>query len=163
MKVFADLYLTSISTQFTMVFVPLQERMNMETVLTPSAPVPAGHYSQALIHGELVFVSGQLPVDPGTSGKPAGSVEEQAEQALKNLAAILRAAGSDLGQVLKTTVYVSDIRIWERVNAVYARVFGSHRPARTVVPAGVLHHGFQVEIDAIAVRSTGSGAKIKPI
>lgn len=79
-----------------------------------------------------------------------GSIEEQTERALRNVEAILEAAGSSLSQVLKTTVYISDIALWDRVNAVYARFFGNHRPARAVVPTRELHFGFQIEIEAIA-------------
>lgn len=79
-----------------------------------------------------------------------GSIEEQTERALRNVEAILEAAGSSLSQVLKTTIYVSDIALWDRVNAVYARFFGDHRPARAVVPTRELHFGFQIEIEAIA-------------
>jgi 2-iminobutanoate/2-iminopropanoate deaminase len=122
----------------------------MNEISTPDAPRPAGHYAQAIVHNGLVYVSGQLAVDPTTGEKRLGSIEEQAEQALKNVAAILHAAGSDLSHVLKTTVYVSDISLWGRVNAVYARFFGDHRPARAVVPTRELHYGFQVEIEAIA-------------
>jgi len=123
----------------------------MVVISTPNAPQPAGHYSQAIVHKDLVYVSGQLPIDPETGEKRTGSIEEQAEQALKNLAEILKAAGSDLNQVVKTTVYVSDVGLWDRVNAVYARFFGEHRPARAVVPPRDLHFGFQIEIEAIAV------------
>jgi 2-iminobutanoate/2-iminopropanoate deaminase len=123
----------------------------MIEISTQNAPLPAGHYSQAIVHGDLVYVSGQLPVDPHTGEKRIGSIEEQTEQALKNLSAILRAAGSDVDRVLKTTVYVSDIELWDRVNAVYANFFGEHHPARAVVPTKELHFGFQVEIEAIAV------------
>jgi 2-iminobutanoate/2-iminopropanoate deaminase len=122
----------------------------MQVVSTHNAPAPAGHYSQAIVHGGVVYVAGQLPIDPRTGEKRTGSIEEQAEQALRNVAAVLRAAGSGLDQVLKVTVYVSDISLWDRVNAVYARVFGDHRPARAVVPTRELHYGFQVEIEAIA-------------
>jgi 2-iminobutanoate/2-iminopropanoate deaminase len=122
----------------------------MIAISTPNAPPPAGHYAQAIVHDGLVYVSGQLPVDPASGEKVLGSIEEQAEQALRNVSAILEAAGSDLGHVLKTTVYVSDISLWGRVNAAYARVFGEHRPARAVVPTRELHYGFQVEIEAIA-------------
>jgi len=101
----------------------------------------------------MVYVSGQLPIDPRTGEKRVGSIEEQTEQALQNLAAILRAAGSDLDQVVKTTVYISDIQLWGRVNAVYSRFFGKHRPARAVVPTRELHFGFQIEIEAVAVVS----------
>ena len=122
----------------------------MNETLTPNAPQPAGHYAQAIVHNGLVFVSGQLPVDPQNGEKKTGSIEEQTEQALKNVRAILQAAGSGLDCVLKTTVYVSDIALWDRVNAVYARFFGDHRPARAVVPTGELHYGFQIEIEAVA-------------
>ena len=106
-----------------------------------------------LVHNGLVFVSGQLPINPQSDKNkvdPIGTIEEQAEQALSNVRAILQAAGSGLDCVLKTTVYVSDISLWGRVNAVYARFFGEHRPARAVVPTRELHYGFQIEIEAIA-------------
>ena len=122
----------------------------MEVILTSNAPKPAGHYSQAIVHNNLVYVSGQLPIDPESGEKRIGSIEEQTEQALKNLSEILKAAGSSLNQVIKTTVYISDIELWNRVNAVYARFFGGHRPARAVVPTKNLHFGFQIEVEAIA-------------
>ena len=122
----------------------------MKAILTSEAPAPAGHYAQAIVHDGWVFVSGQLPVDPQTGEKRTGSIEEQTEQALKNVAAILRAANSDVDRVAKTTVYISDIALWDRVNRVYAEFFGEHRPARAVVPTRELHFGFQVEIEAIA-------------
>lgn len=122
----------------------------MVEISTQNAPKPSGHYSQAMVHNHIVYVSGQLPIDPQTAEKRIGSIEEQTEQALKNLSEILKAAGSDMNQVIKTTVYVSDIELWGRVNAVYSRFFGEHRPARAVVPTRNLHFGFQVEIEAIA-------------
>ncbi len=122
----------------------------MKTISTSSAPAPAGHYSQAVVHDGLVFVSGQLPIDPLTGEKRIDSIEEQTRQALKNVAAILTAANSSLDNVLKVTVYISDIDLWGRVNEVYAEFFGEHRPARAVVPTRELHHGFQIEIEAIA-------------
>ena len=122
----------------------------MEVILTPNAPKPAGHYSQAIVHSNLVYVSGQLPIDPESGEKRIGSIEEQTEQALKNLSEILKATCSSLNQVIKTTVYISDIELWNQVNTVYARFFGEHRPARAVVPTRNLHFGFQIEIEAIA-------------
>ena len=122
----------------------------MKTVLTPHAPAPAGHYSQSIVHNNLVYISGQLPIDPRTGEKRVGPIEEQTEHALRNLEAILQASGSSIKSVLKTTVYVSDITLWSRVNQVYARFFGGHKPARAVVPTRELHFGFQVEIEAIA-------------
>jgi len=122
----------------------------MRTIETPNAPRPAGHYSQAIVHDGLVFVAGQLPIDPDTTERRVGTIEEQTEQALKNITEILKAAGSDLGHVLKTTVYISDITLWGRVNTVYAKAFGEHHPARAVVPVKELHFGYQIEIEAIA-------------
>jgi 2-iminobutanoate/2-iminopropanoate deaminase len=122
----------------------------MKVISTPNAPQPAGHYSQAIVHGGTVYVSGQLAVDPQTGEKQLGSIEEQTEQALKNVAAILKVANSGVDRVLKTTLYISDIELWGRVNEVYSRFFGEHRPARAVVPTKELHYGFQIEIEAIA-------------
>ena len=122
----------------------------MQPVHTPHAPAPAGHYAQAVVYGGLVYVSGQLPIDPAQTGQPVGSIEAQTEQALRNVSAILEAAGSGLDQVLQMTVYIADIDLWSRVNAVYARVMGAHRPARAVVPTRALHYGYQIEIQAIA-------------
>lgn len=122
----------------------------MHPITTDAAPAPAGHYAQAVVHDKLVFVSGQLPVDPVSLEPCTGTVEEQTRLAVANLSAILEAAGSGLDRVLKTTVYVSDIGLWERVNAVYAECFGDHRPARAVVPTRDLHFGCLVEIEAVA-------------
>lgn len=122
----------------------------MREILSSAAPQPAGHYAQAIEHQGLVYVSGQLPVDPQSGEKRVGSIEEQTEQALANLEAILKEANSGKEHVLKVTVYVSDIALWDRVNAVYASFFGDHRPARAIVPTRELHFGFQIEIEAIA-------------
>jgi len=116
----------------------------MEKIFTPKAPKPAGHYSQAIVHDNVVYVSGQLPIDPVTGEKRLGSIEEQTEQVLENLAEIIKAAGSDIDKVLRTTVYISDIQLWDRVNNVYSTFFGEHRPARAVVPTKELHHGFEI-------------------
>ncbi|MGH9969322.1 MAG: RidA family protein [Pyrinomonadaceae bacterium] len=123
--------------------------MDIRRIDTPNAPSPRGHYSQAIVHNGLVFVSGQLSIDAAGEKKP-GSIEEQTEQALKNVAEILKAADSDLSRVLKMTVYVSDIKSWGAVNEVYKRIMGEHRPARAVIPTGELHSGFLIEIEAIA-------------
>ncbi|MGH9945182.1 MAG: Rid family hydrolase, partial [Pyrinomonadaceae bacterium] len=95
-------------------------------IQTPDAPAPAGHYSQATVHRGVVYVAGQLAIEPRTGEKKLGSIEEQTEQALENVGAILKAAGSDLGRVLKMTIYISDIGLWGAVNEVYARVLGEH-------------------------------------
>ena len=122
----------------------------MKMIFTNDAPTPAGHYSQAIVHGGLVYVSGQLAIDPQTEKPRSGTIEEQTELALRNLAAILEAAGSGIEHVIKTTVYVSNIDLWGRVNQTYAAFFGEHRPARAVVPSRDLHFGCLVEIDAVA-------------
>lgn len=122
----------------------------MKEVFTNDAPRPGGHYSQAIEHQGLVYVSGQLPIDPKSGEKHVRSIEEQTEQALSNLESILSAANSGKDHVLKVTVYISDIALWGRVNSVYARFFGNHRPARAIVPTRDLHFGFQVEIAAVA-------------
>jgi 2-iminobutanoate/2-iminopropanoate deaminase len=122
----------------------------MRVVFSDNAPGPAGHYAQAIVHDGLVYVSGQLPVNPETGERVSGSIEDQTMQALTNLSAILEAAGSDIGHTLKVTVYISDINLWNRVNDVYAQFFGDHKPARSVVPTRELHFGFKIEIDAIA-------------
>lgn len=122
----------------------------MKLISTQNAPAPTGHYSQAVVHQGLVYVSGQLPTDPITGERQLGSIEAQARQALGNLKAILEASGSDVAHVLKVTIYISDIELWGRVNAVYAAFFGEHRPARAVVPVKELHYGFQIEVDAVA-------------
>ncbi len=124
--------------------------MEIKRISTPNAPTPAGHYSQATVYNGLVFVAGQLSIDPATGAHKTGTIEEQTELALSNVHAILQAAGSDWNRVLKMTVYVADINLWDVVNKVYGRILGEHRPARAVIPTGALHHGFLIEIDAVA-------------
>lgn len=122
----------------------------MKKIQTDKAPNPAGHYSQAVVHNGMVFVSGQIPIDPLTGEKITGSIEDQTSQVLKNLTAILEASGSSLAQVLKVTVYITDISLWGKVNEVYSQVFGEHKPARAIVPTRDLHYGFKIEVEAIA-------------
>lgn len=122
----------------------------IRTFNTNNAPQPGGHYSQAIIHNDIIYISGQLPINPFTGDKITGSIEDQTRQILENIRVILKDAGSDLSKVIKTTVYVSDISLWGKVNEVYASFFGSHKPARAVVPVRELHFGFLVEIEAMA-------------
>lgn len=123
----------------------------MKGVLTAGAPAPVGPYSQAVVHGGLVFASGQIPLDPATGALVQGSIEAQTERVLLNLRAVLEAAGSGLERVLRTTVYVTDLSLFARVNAVYARAFPSApQPARATVQVAALPLGAQVEIDAVA-------------
>ncbi len=112
------------------------------------------HYSPFALGGGLIFVSGQLPLRPGRdTSLAAAPFKEQAEQTLQNLKAVLEQAGTGLDQVVKTTVYLSDIADWDELDAVYGRFFGTARPARSVVPTGPLHFGFRIEIEAIALSS----------
>ncbi|HET8678053.1 MAG TPA: Rid family detoxifying hydrolase [Blastocatellia bacterium] len=124
--------------------------MEITKIQTPNAPSPAGHYSQAVVYNGIVYVAGQLSIDPKTGERKIGTIEEQTELALSNVSEILKAANSDLSRVLKMTVYVADINLWGAVNTVYARVMGDHRPARAVIPTGELHYGFLIEIEAVA-------------
>jgi len=122
----------------------------MLAISTPNAPLPAGHYSQAMVHNGCVYVAGQLAIVPGQKEHRVGSIEEQTEQVFANIAAILAAAGSDLSRLLQVTVYVSDMELWGRFNAAYAKLMGDHRPARAVVPVNALHYGYHIEVQAIA-------------
>jgi len=114
-------------------------------------PKPVGPYSPAVAFDRLVFVSGQGATDPATGQLAGLDVDSQTEQVFRNIEAILRAAGTDLSHVLRCGVFLVDIREFERMNAVYARVFGNHKPARTTVEVAQLPvTGLKVEIDAIA-------------
>jgi len=125
----------------------------MRSVTAPDAPAPLGHYSHAIVHGGLVFVSGQLPLDPETGALAGESIEEQTAQTLRNLSAILAAAGSSRDKVIKTTVYIADIALWSRFDRAYEEFFGEHRPARAAVPTTALPKGALLEIEAVAATS----------
>jgi 2-iminobutanoate/2-iminopropanoate deaminase len=126
--------------------------MDIERIATTDAPTPAGHYSQATVHEGLMYVAGQIPVRPDGTHTYDASFEEQARQALANLLAIVRAGGSAPELMLKVNVYIVDIAHWPAFNKVYAELMGEARPARAVIPVPELHHGYLVEIDAIAAR-----------
>ena len=119
-------------------------------VFTPEAPSPAGHYSQAIVHNGLVYVAGQLPINPHMTEKVPGDIAQQTILVLRNLDAVLKAAGSSKDMVLKVTIYVSDISLWGTINKVYGEFFGDHRPARAVIPVKDLNYGYQLELEAIA-------------
>jgi 2-iminobutanoate/2-iminopropanoate deaminase len=123
----------------------------MNEIRTPSAPAPVGPYSQAVRHAGLLFVSGQIPLDSKTNALVEGDIEAQTEQVVANLSAVLEAGGSSLQRVLRTTVYLVDLSLFPRFNAVYARHFtGAPPPARATVQVAALPLQAQVEIDAIA-------------
>ncbi|MBA4322549.1 MAG: enamine deaminase RidA [Odoribacter sp.] len=124
--------------------------MTINKIHTSGAPEPAGHYSQAVVCNSMVFISGQLPIVPGTGEKLTGPVGEQTLQVLKNIKAITEAAGSDISKIVKVTVYISDIELWSEVNKTYSSFFGDHKPARAIVPVKDLHYGCKIEMEAIA-------------
>ncbi len=122
----------------------------MKFISTSKSPEPAGHYSQAITHLGLVFVSGQLPLDPVTRNVVPGGIESQVRQTIENVKQILLAAGSDLNGVLKSTIFLTDEKYWPDVNRIYAECFGNHKPARAVIPCGELHYGALLEMEVIA-------------
>jgi len=124
--------------------------VHKKTVTSSGAPAPIGPYSQGVVAGGFLFVSGQVAIDPATGEVVAGDVVPQTEQVLKNLAAILREAKLGPDSVVKTTVYLTDLEDFPRMNAVYARYFGTDAPARSTVQVAGLPKGVAVEIDVIA-------------
>ncbi len=127
------------------------ESMRISTVQTDAAPAAVGPYSQAVRAGSLLFCSGQIPLDPDTGALVEGDITDAAEQALENLGAVLAAAGASPSQVVRTTVYLTNLADFAAVNAAYARFFGNHKPARACVQVSALPKSATVEIDAIAV------------
>jgi len=122
-----------------------------EIVSTEQAPRAIGPYSQAIRAGNLLFCSGQIPIDPSTGEFVTGGVAEQTEQVLRNLTAVLTGGGSSLTQVVKTTVFLADMDDFTAMNEVYGRFFGAYPPARSTVEAARLPRDARVEIDAIAI------------
>lgn len=127
--------------------------MEIRAVHTEDAPKAVGPYSQAMVAGDLIFCSGQIPLEPATGQLVVGDIVVQTARVLDNLAAVLAAAGSDLSRVIKTTVYLADLADFAAMNEEYARRFGQHRPARATVEAGGLPRGAKIEIDCVAART----------
>ena len=126
--------------------------MGKETIHTDDGPPAAGAYSQATTDGDLVFTAGQIASTPDGDPLSGEPIAVQTERALDNLAAVLEAAGTDLGNVLKTTVYLADIGDFDAMNEVYTGYFDAEPPARSAVQAGALPLGMAVEIEAVAIR-----------
>ncbi|MEH7124415.1 RidA family protein [Bacillus sp. JJ1532] len=122
----------------------------MESIFQVGNLKSNGHYALATIHNDVVYVSGQFAIDPITQQKKFGTIEDETLQALKNIEYILNEAGSQKNQILRMTLYIPDIQLWDRVDRVYKEFFGNHKPARSVVPTNELHFGFKIEIEAIA-------------
>jgi 2-iminobutanoate/2-iminopropanoate deaminase len=125
--------------------------MKKEIIATDKAPSAIGPYSQAIRIGEFLYTSGQIPLDPKTGDFLSGEIEAETELTLSNLRAILEAAGLSLDHVIKTTVYLTDLGHFARMNQVYERIFGNNKPARACVQVAALPKGAKVEIDAVAV------------
>lgn len=121
----------------------------MKIIATDTAAIPQGHYSQAIVHRDTVYVAMQIAIDPHKGPQP-GPVASQARLALQNVVNILEAAGSSIDKALRVTIYVSDISFWEEVNEVYKDILGEHRPARGVVSVGQLHMGLDVGFEVTA-------------
>jgi len=132
--------------------------MTREIVRTAEAPAPVGPYSQAVRAGDWLFVSGQIALDPVTGELVNENAAAQAARVLENIGAILRAAGMDYADVVKTTIFLTDLRDFAAVNEVYARYFSERPPARSTVQVSALPKGARVEIEAIAVQG-GSAAR----
>jgi 2-iminobutanoate/2-iminopropanoate deaminase len=123
----------------------------IRTVHTDDAPAAIGPYSQAVVHGELVFTAGQIPLDPRSGEMVEGSIADQTRRVFDNLRAVLEQAGASLSTVLKTTVFLKDMDDFTAMNEVYAEAFGDHRPARSAVQAARLPRDARVEIEAVAM------------
>lgn len=126
----------------------------MKKIFLQNSPEPKGHYSPAVVHNGLIFVSGQLAVNAETGEGITGSIEAQTEQCLRNVEAVLKEAGSALAHVLKFTIFVSDENLWGAVNETYKRILGEHKPARAIIPVGKFRGDFLIEIEAIAAVPT---------
>ncbi|MDI6710917.1 MAG: RidA family protein [Bacillota bacterium] len=129
----------------------------MLTIVTEEAPAAVGPYAQAIKAGPFIFVSGQLPLDPATGRLAGNDAREQAAQCIRNVAAVLRAAGAGLENVVKTTVFLTNISDFAAVNEAYAAFFGAHKPARAAVQVAALPRNAAIEIEAIAFVSRGGG------
>ncbi len=122
----------------------------MKFIASADAPQAIGPYSQAVALNGLLFTAGQIPLDPASMTIVAGGIAEQTEQVMRNLRAVLTAAGTSLDRVVKTTVFLQDMADFAAMNEVYAKHFGNHRPARSTVAVGGLPRGVRVEIDMVA-------------
>jgi 2-iminobutanoate/2-iminopropanoate deaminase len=125
--------------------------MSLQFVSTAGAPKAIGPYSQAVIANGFLFTAGQVALDPANGELVEGGITEQTQRALENLQAILTEAGADFAQVVKTTVFLVDMRDFNAMNEVYGQAFGTHRPARSTVAVAALPRGAKVEIEVIAV------------
>ncbi len=126
----------------------------IERILAPGAPEPRGPYSHAVRAGDFIYVSGQVAINPQTNKLEQGTVASETRMTIENVRAILKAAGADLGDVIKCSVFLADIRDFAAMNEVYGEYFGAAKPARTTVQATLPAQGIKVEIDCVAYKPT---------
>ena len=124
----------------------------MKKIVTKNAPVAIGPYSQGIEHNGIIYVSGQLPLDPVTGAFPEGDVAVLTKQSMNNISAILEEAGSSIDKILKTTIFVQDLADFGAVNEAYGQFFGENAPARACVQVAALPKGAKLEIEAIAYK-----------
>lgn len=122
----------------------------MERIYTKDAPEPVGPYSQAILHNDIVYLSGQIAIDPETNEMSTGGIEEQTDRVLQNIRNVLQASGSSIGNVLKTTCYLANINDFAKFNEVYGKYFTDSCPARSTVEVSRLPKGALVEVDVVA-------------
>ncbi len=124
----------------------------IEHIKTNQAPEALGHYSQGTIGNGMIFTATQLPIDPANPEKPKGSIEQQTLQVLENIAAVIRAGSGDLDTIMRVTIYVSDISLWDEMNLHYVNFMGKHKPARGVLQVNKIRKGYNVSMDAITLQ-----------
>ncbi len=129
----------------------MPDKENLTSIATPAAPAAIGPYSQAVVAGNLLFVSGQIPLEPESGELVGGDIENQTRRVLDNLKAIIQAAGADMDRVVKTTIFLADMNDFTAVNGVYAEYFKATLPARATVQVAGLPKGVPVEIEAVVL------------
>ncbi len=151
-KIMRFLILTLSSFVFLIFLITFGGKMEKKVVYTEKAPKPIGPYSQAIIVGDFIFTSGQIPIDPKTNQIVQGDIKEQTRQVLENLKAVLEEAGATLDDVVKVTIYMKDLGEFTQMNDVYSQYFKNSPPARTTVEVSRLPRDVKIEIDLIAVK-----------
>lgn len=127
--------------------------MSLKAIATEKAPAALGPYSQGIVAGNMIFVSGQLPIDPAVGKIAAESIEDMTKQSLENGKAILENAGASLNDVVKVTIFIKDMNDFAQINGVYAQYFSEHKPARSTVEVARLPLDARIEIEMIAVKA----------
>lgn len=122
----------------------------MKIIENENMITPNGHYSQCIEHNGILYLSGQLPIDRYTKEIPA-TIAEQTALTLKNIESILLDAGSDKQHIIQVRIYIADSKLWDVVNAIYAKFFGVHKPVRCIIPTNALHYGASIEIEVTAI------------